>query len=159
VSAVEDLVGVRHGETLGDLLDAISVRDADKALRLLGHVLSQPRTTGVSVLLSLTTQTLALAYARALVDEGASASRLYDPLMEFLKSGKGVMTGRPWGEAVQSWVRAAGSWTSSELAAACETLLRADISLKDTRASSDEQVLATVILELCARRKSVPSKR
>jgi len=158
VGAVEDLVGVRYGETLGDLLDAIAVRNVNRALGLLGHVLGQSRTTGVSILLALTTQTLGLAYARALMDEGVPAARLYNALFDFLSAGKG-MTARPWKEAVKSWLNAASSWTGPELAAACEVLLRADISLKDTRSSSDEQRLTSLILELCARDQSVPAKR
>ncbi len=157
VSAVEDLVGVRHGETVGDLLDAIAFRDLNRALSLLGHVLSQSRTTGVSLVLALTTQTLGLAYARALLDEGVPTSRLYKALFDFLSAGKGL-TARPWGEAVNCWARAAGLWTSSELQDACEMLLRADISLKDTRSSSDEQLLTSLILELCAREKPATSK-
>jgi DNA polymerase-3 subunit delta len=158
VEAVEDLVGVRHGETLAELIDAIAARDASRSLTLLGPVLSQPKTTGVSILLALTTQILAMAHVRALMDEGVPAGRLQSLMWEFLPAGRGMMV-RPWKEAVPAFVRAAAPWTSAELAAACETLLRTDMSLKDTKSSSDEQILSTAILELCARRKAAPSKR
>jgi DNA polymerase-3 subunit delta len=140
---------VRHGETVADLLDAIGWRDAGKSLGLLPHVLSQPRNTAVSLLLALTTQTMGIAYARALLDEGVPSSRLTTMLFDFLKAGKGGVTARPWGEAVSAWVRASGKWTSNELDAACDALLRTDILLKETRVSSDEQILTSLILEIC----------
>jgi DNA polymerase-3 subunit delta len=157
-SAVEDLVGVRHGETLGDLLDAIAMRDPHRSLELLEPVLSQPRMSAYSMLLPLTVQMLGLAYAKALRDEGEPASRLFGLLMDFLKTGK-PFVGRPWGEAVGSWTRAVDLWTAAELSAALEALLRVDISLKETRSSSDEQVLSSLILELCMRRTPAPRNR
>jgi DNA polymerase III delta subunit len=158
VSAVEDLVGIRHGETLADLLDAMAVRDLDRALRLLPHVLSQPKITAVSLMLALTTQTLGIAYGRALLDEGEPASRLQSSLFGFLSAAKGAVTARPWGEAVRTWSRAVERWSSSDLEAACDALLRCDMRLKDTRASSDEQIITSLILELCAGGRSTPGQ-
>src|SRR5438045_3125296 len=40
--AVSAVVGVRRGETVGDLLDAVARRDAARAFGLVEHVLSQP---------------------------------------------------------------------------------------------------------------------
>jgi DNA polymerase-3 subunit delta len=145
---VEDLVGVRHGETSGDLLDAIARRDTAQSLSLLGHVLSQPRTAAVPFVMALTTQMLGVTYARQLLDEGTPYSRLAGELYNFLGAGKGV-TGRPWGEAVRSWMVTVKSWSSEQLEAASKALLQADMSLKGPRSSSDEQVLATLILALC----------
>jgi DNA polymerase-3 subunit delta len=156
VDAVEDLVGVRRGETLADLLDAIAVRDATRALNLLGHVLEQPRVNGVSIVLSLTTQTYAMAYARALLDEGEPQHRVERSLFTFLASGKGVMTARPWGEAVKGWMRSVNAWKLAELQAACDALLRADMALKETRSSSDEQLVASLVLQLCAGKAASP---
>ena len=148
-AAVEAVVGVRHGETLGDLLDAIAARDALRALELLPEVLQQPKTSAVTIVLALSTQTLAMAWGRALRDRGTSASRLEGEFFRLLKSGGSSYTGRSWGEAVRAWARHVDRWSASELDAAIETLMHADASLKDTRLSSDEQTLTNVILALC----------
>jgi DNA polymerase-3 subunit delta len=149
VAAVEELVGVRRGETLADLLDAVASRDAARAMLVLPQVLAAPRTTGVSVLLALSTQMMGMAYARALLDSGEPASRLQQALFGFLSASRGALTARPWGEAVRVWARAAEKWSGDDLDHACELLLRTDMQLKESRASSDEQVLATLVLELC----------
>lgn len=148
--AVTAIVGVRRGETLGDLLDRIAARDAQGALEMLEPVLGQPKTNAVTMLMALATQMFGIAYARASRDRGVPASRLSGELFGFLKAGGGAYTGRPWGEAAASWARAADSWTAAELETALDALLSADIALKESRVSSEEQVLTSLILILCA---------
>lgn len=146
--AVGAVVGVRRGETLGDLLDRVLARDAMGALALIDHVLAQPKTTAVSVVMALTTQMLALAYGRAARDRGIPAARLERELYALLKEGNAV-TGRPWGEAVSAWGRAIPSWDMHSLETAIDALLATDCTLKETRLSSDEQMLASLVLTLC----------
>src|SRR5437868_1968477 len=74
--AVADVVGVRRGETLGDLLDAIAQRDATTALGLVDHVLSQPKASAVTVVMALSTQFLALAWGQAMRARGTAAGQL-----------------------------------------------------------------------------------
>lgn len=148
-AAVSAVVGVRRGETLGDFLDAVARRDAPKALALLPHILEQPKTTAVSVVMALTTQTLALAWGEAMRGRGVSASRLEGEFFGLLKSAGGAYTGRPWGEAAKAWAKHVDRWSARSLDAALEALLAADIALKETRVSSDEQLLATLVLALC----------
>ena len=63
-AAVADIVGIRRGETLSDLLDAILERNTAKAVALVPHILTQPKTTAVSVaVMALSTQMLAVAWA------------------------------------------------------------------------------------------------
>ena len=57
--AVAAIVGVRRGETQADLLDAVADRNASRSLELIPHVLAQPKTTAVSVVMALSTQMLA----------------------------------------------------------------------------------------------------
>lgn len=147
--AVADVVGVRRGETLGDLLDRILDRDVTAALSLLPHVLSQPRTTAVSVVMALSTQMLALAWGRARLDEdGVSRGRLESEFFGLLKS-TGAYPGRPWGQAAGAWARAVPEWSMLELDRAAMALLAADVALKESRVSSDEQIVATLVLTLC----------
>jgi DNA polymerase III subunit delta len=148
-SAVSDVVGVRRGETLGDLLDRVADADAPGALALVDHVLAQPKVTGVSVIMALATQTLAIAYGVASRARATPVGRLSGELFTLLKE-TGAFPGRPWGEAVQAWVRGTDHWTPPALDHALDVLLAADRALKDTRVSSDEQLVAGVILTMCA---------
>jgi DNA polymerase III subunit delta len=146
--AVAAVVGVRRGETQADLLDAIADRNISRAFELIPHVLSQPKTTGVSVVMSLATQMLAISWGRARLDEGLSRARLAQEYFDFLRE-TGAYTGRPWGSATTAWSRGAERWSSEALDRSLDFLLQADIALKESRVSSEEQLLATVVLSLC----------
>jgi DNA polymerase-3 subunit delta len=148
-NAVAAIVGARQGETMGDLLDAILERDAGLSLGLLDTVLMQPKTNAVTIVMALATQTMAVAWARALRDRGTPMSQMYNELFGLLKESGGAFTGRSWGDAVKAWTRAVERWTTPELERALELLLDADAALKESRLSSDEQLLATLILSLC----------
>ena len=95
--AVAAVVGVRRGETMGDLLDAVAARDARRAVALVDHVLAQPKTSLVQVIMALSTQTLALACGRAMRAQGTPASRMEGEFFTLLREG-GAYPGRPWGE-------------------------------------------------------------
>ena len=147
--AVTAVVGARQGETMSGLLDAILDRDARRALGVLGPVLSQPKTSAVTIVMALATQTMAVAWARALRDRGTPMSQMYNELFGLLKESGGAFTGRSWGDAVKAWTRAVERWTTADLERALDRLLVADAALKESRLSSDEQLLATLILSLC----------
>jgi DNA polymerase-3 subunit delta len=144
---VSHVVGVRRGETLADLLDAVARRDVARALDLLPHILEQPKTSGVSLVMVLTVQTLAIAWGHAMRERGQRPD-----FFEFLRGASGVFTGRAWGDAARAWTDAIDHWDARSLDDALDALLAADIALKETRLSSDEQLLATLILSLCAPR-------
>jgi DNA polymerase-3 subunit delta len=147
--AVVAVVGVRRGETQADFLDAVADCNVSRALELIPHVLAQPKTTGVSIVMSLTTQMLAISWGRAKLDEGLSRGRLSQEYFDLLKE-TGAFTGRPWGSATAIWARSAERWSREALDHALDALLEADVALKESRVSSDEQLLATVVLSLCA---------
>ena len=146
--AVSAIVGVRRGETLGDLLDRVLAHDAPGALAVIDHVLAQPKVTAVSIVMALTTQMLAVAWARAARDRGFPAVGIDRELFALLKESS-PYTGRPWGEAVSAWSRAVPAWRQSELDAAIDALLAADYALKESRLSSDEQIIGSLVLTLC----------
>jgi DNA polymerase-3 subunit delta len=153
-TAVAAIVGVRRGETLGAFLDAVGARDAVLALELLPGVMAQPKASAVTVVMALTAQTLAVAWARTRCERGVATGRLAGELFGLLKEAGSVYTGRPWGEAVDAWARAAarsdeGNPGGSLLDAALDALLAADFALKETRLSSDEQLLTNLVLTLC----------
>lgn len=151
--AVAAVVGVRRGETLGDLLDAVARHDAPAAAALVPHVLDLPKSSAVTVVMALATQTLALAWGRARRARGASPAALAgfagsDAFMTLLKEQGGAYTGRPWGEAVRAWAAAVDRWTPEALDRALALLLDADVALKESRVSSDEQLLTTLVLAM-----------
>ena len=153
--AVSDVVGVHRGESLGDLLNAIAAKDTASALALLPGVLQQPKTSAVSIVMNLTTQTLAMAYGEAARARGTPARAMFNEYMALLKES-GAYPGRPWGEAVSAWSKYLDRWTAADLDAALAVLLAADSGLKETKLSSDEQLLATLVLTLCG---APPSRR
>jgi DNA polymerase-3 subunit delta len=146
--AVSDVVGVRRGESLGDLLDAVAARDAAIALGLIPIILQLPKTTAVSIVMALTAQTLALGYGEATLASGMLPRGLFNELMTLLKE-TGGFPGRPWGEAVNTWTKHATRWTAADIDTALTALLKADAALKETRISSPEQLLTTLVLALC----------
>ena len=152
--AVGDIVGVRRGESLGDLLDAVAAKDVDTALGLIPIVLQLPKTNAVSIVMALTVQTLALGFAEAALAAGTAPRGLFNELMALLKD-TGAFPFRPWGEAVNAWTKHASRWTAAEIDAALHALLAADAALKETRLSSPEQLLTTLVLALC----SQPTRR
>ncbi|MDO8501745.1 MAG: DNA polymerase III subunit delta [Gemmatimonadaceae bacterium] len=148
-SDVTAVVGVRRGETMADFLDEIARRNVPRALELVPQILSQPKTTAVSLVMALATQTIALAWGRARRNEGLSQSRLQSEYFGFLKQSGSAFTGRPWGSAVAAWTGAVDRWNEQSLGRALDSLLEADIALKETRFSSEEQVMATLVLSMC----------
>jgi DNA polymerase-3 subunit delta len=64
------------------------------------------------------------------------------------------MVGRPWGEAKSVWARAVERWSADDLRRGLRLLLEADVALKDTRVSSEEQVLLSLVLALSPRPKA-----
>lgn len=148
-AAVQAVVGIRHGETLADLLDCVARRDAALALSMLSRVMAQPKNSGVSVVIALTTQVFALAWGSAARAGGMNPGVLSREYFTVLKEA-GAFTGRPWGEAIQQWMKALPLWDAPRCDRALDLLLMTDRALKDTRSSSEEQVVETLVLALCA---------
>lgn len=148
-SAISAIVGVTPGETIIDFLDALSDRDISRALPLVPLILSQPKTTGVSIVMALSTQMLAIAWGQARLAEGASRGALAKEYFDMLKK-TGAFPGRPWGSASTAWTKAAGSWKPAEIQRVLEMLLDADVALKESRISSEEQLISSVVLAICA---------
>lgn len=148
-SAVSEVVGVRRGETVSDLLDRVLARDATGALALMPHILMQPKVTAVSVVMALATQMLAVAWGRARLDAGLSPGRLQGEYFALLKS-TGAYPGRPWNSAAPAWAGAAREWSTVACEAAIDALVAADVALKESRVSAEDQILATTILAVCA---------
>lgn len=149
IDAVSAVVGVRRGETVTDLLDAVARQDAATAITLVGHVLGQPKVTGVQIVMMLSTQAFALSFGRARRDAGIPTNRLPQEYFAFLKE-TGGFPGRPWGDAASAWTKVTDKWSRTACDRALRLLLEADMALKETTVSNAEQILMSLILGLCA---------
>jgi DNA polymerase-3 subunit delta len=108
--------------------------------------------------MALSTQTLAMAWGQTQRERGVPAGRMVGEFMNLLKQG-GAYPGRSWGEATSAWARHLDRWSARALDEALALLLDADVSLKETRLSSEEQVLATLVLGMCLAGESRPDER
>lgn len=150
-AAVSAVVGVRPGETMGDLLDAVARRDAKSALAMLPAVFQQPKSGGVPIVMALTVQTLGIGWAQAIRERGGRAD-----MFSLLKE-TGAYTWRSWSEFSTTCSQAATLWPPLAVDEGLAALLEADMALKTTKLSSDEQIIANLILALCgvaARRRA-----
>jgi DNA polymerase-3 subunit delta len=147
--AVSEIVGARVGEMLPDLLDAVAIRDGVRAQSLVGRVLAQPKTSGVQLVMALGTQTLAIAWGIARMTNSSREQRSSVDFWGLLKSSGSVFTGRSWSSAVDAWNRALKIWTADDAARALDALVEADVALKESRLSSEEQVIANLVYRMC----------
>ena len=129
------VVGVRRGETMGDLLDAVARRDAATALGLVAARAGAAEGHGGRRGDGAHHADLALAWGagdarRAASPPGVLAARVLRALLK----ETGAFPGRPWGEAV---TRVDGGHATAgpppQLDRALDLLLEADVALKETR--------------------------
>jgi len=144
---VTTLVGVRHGETIHDLIDAAMTRDAARAARLVERVLAQGGMSGVRIVTALGTALVGTALARAELDRGTPAGRLADAVFRHL------LAARPFGlrsykvESAQ-WAEWGARWKPPELRRALRLTLSADQALKSSGVSDDAGVIRQLVLSL-----------
>ena len=153
-AAVREIVGIRAGETSSDLLDRVCARDGVGAAALVPTVLSQPKTTGVSLVMALTTHMLALGHLIAARQAGMSTGQFSSELYTLFGEQRSAVVGRPWGEAIGTLARSTDQWDRRAVDRALSLLRDADSGLKDTSVSEEEQVVATLVMAMCARPRS-----
>jgi len=144
---VADLVGVRHGETAGDFLDAVSGRRFAAAAAMVPRLLAGPGTTGVRLVSSLGTVMIGLALARVHLDGGESRSAARERVFRTIQAVRPPGL-RNWGEEAARWVDDAANWTAEELEAGLAALLRADTRLKSTAVSGEAEIVAEAVLSM-----------
>lgn len=145
VEDIEEFVGVRHGETLADWVDAVAQRDVVRAVRLLDVVLPQPGITAVKMLNTLGTTLIGTRLTRALADQRKDARQVKDALWRYLKSARPTGIGR-YSEEIERWIAAARRWQGAELDAALRLTYEADEQLKSTTLSDAGATLTTLLL-------------
>jgi DNA polymerase III subunit delta len=149
-AAVTAVVGVRPGETLSSLLDAVADRDLSRALSLAGPVLRQPKITGVTLVMALSAQMLGIGWCRARRDAGAASSLIQREVFGIARRVAPFLDPRPIATRASVWLRASADWSSADVDSALNALLAADVALKETRVASEEQIVSTAVLAACA---------
>lgn len=145
VADIERFVGVRHGETLSDWLDAVSQRKMRRAMELLDIVMAQPGTSAVKMLNALGTSFVATRFTQALMrKQRKSARQLRDAVWRFLKSARIRSTPAE----VDRWIAAAGRWRADELDAVVGLIHHADDKLKSTTIGDSRATLANMLLRI-----------
>jgi DNA polymerase-3 subunit delta len=144
---VADLVGVRHGETLFDFVDAVTARHGVAAAEMTPRILEAPGVTGVRLVATLSTALVGVALARALLDEGTSRGAVEGRLLGAMKEAR-LWGLRDFRLEAERWTRDAALWTLAELEAAIADLLRADRRLKNTKVAGAAEVLQEALLAM-----------
>ena len=151
---VGDLVGVRHGETPGDFVDAVTGRRFAEAAAVVPRLLAGPGSTGVRLMTSLGTALVGLALARAHLDDGESRQVACDRVLRTIQALRppGLRT---WSEEAARWVDDAARWSADELNQALAALLRADTRLKSTAVTGEEGIVVECVLSLAVAERTV----
>ena len=152
IEAVNAIVGIRAGETMSDLLDAVCARTGTRAAGLVDLVLSQPKVSGVSLVMALTTHMLGIGHVLVARRNRTAPRQIAAELFAMLGEARSAVVGRPWGEAIAAWTRHADQWDEPAVERALGQLHAADGSLKESSLSSDEQMFGTLMLAMCHRR-------
>jgi DNA polymerase-3 subunit delta len=152
VDDVSALVGVRHGETLYDLVAAALERKGARAAQLVEPVLEQAGMSGVKIISLLGTHLVGTALARAERDRGVHLSRLADILY------RQMISVRPYGlrgykEEAARWAEWSAMWSHDELRAALRAALNADNALKTATVSDDRGIVTQLVLGFVATKR------
>jgi DNA polymerase-3 subunit delta len=146
---VGDLVGVRHGETLEDWVEAVLADQPSRALELTGPVLNQSGMSGVKLITALGTSLIGLKLARAHYDRGSRGGALERVLLDRFRQVRPFGLG-DWKQLARNWGRWAEAWSGARLGAALRATLEADAALKGTRISDEAGVVTDLVLRLAA---------
>ena len=144
---VADLVGVRHGETLHDFVDAVTGRQVVQAAEMVPRLLEAPGSSAVRLVAALSTALVGTAFARALLDEGQHTGAAETRVLGVIQENR-LWGLRNWRHEAAQWTRDAGRWTGAELETALEELLRADRRLKHTTVAGGAEILQEALLAM-----------
>lgn len=144
---VGDIVGIRHGETLEDWIEAVLGGDPARAVALGGRVIEQSGMSGVKMVTTLGTALVGLRLARAHYDKGSRGGALERVLFDRLRQVRPFGIG-DWKATTRKWSRWAETWPATRLRGAIRATLEADRALKGTRITDEAGLIAQLGLEL-----------
>jgi DNA polymerase-3 subunit delta len=144
---VGDIVGVRHGETVDDWVEAVLASDAARAVSLGRRVIEQSGMSGVKMVTAVGTTLIGVRLARAHYDGGSRGGALERTLLERLRQVRPFGLG-DWKRATRNWARWAEQWPAARLRAAIRATLESDMALKGTRISDEGSLVTDLALRL-----------
>jgi DNA polymerase-3 subunit delta len=144
---VADLVGVRHGETLHDFVDAVTGRRAVQAAEIVPRLLEAPGSSAVRLVAALSTALVGTALARALLDSGQRPGAVESQVLGVIQENR-LWGLRNYRHEASRWTRDAGLWTGADLDAALDELLRADRRLKHTTVAGGAEIIQEALLAM-----------
>lgn len=147
---VAQMVGVRHGETATDWVEAVLRRDTKRAVGLLDVVLPQSGVSAVKLVAVLGTNLVALRLARGLLDERTPPGRLAGRLLQELREIRPRLEGS-WSALASTWAAAAPQWNAADVDAALCAAYEADRRLKSTGVTDERGTLTHLVLGLALR--------
>ncbi|MEA3244710.1 MAG: DNA polymerase III subunit delta [Gemmatimonadota bacterium] len=148
---VDAVTGVTSGSTAADLIDLACARDGRAAAALVPVVLRQPKASAVGMVLSLSAHLLGIGVVLQERERRTSPRHVANAIYTMMGAARSAPVGRPWSEAVGTMTRTADRWDFGSVDRALGLLADADSALKNTSVSTDEQVLVTLLLTMCAR--------
>lgn len=145
---VARLVGVRHGETVQDFVDAALGRTPARAAMLVDRVLAQSGMTGVRMVTALGTAMVGTALARAALDRGLPRARVADSLLRDLMAARPAGVRGSYKVEAERWVSWVDKWSSAELREALRRTLATDRALKRSGISDEAGLVRQLVLSL-----------
>jgi DNA polymerase-3 subunit delta len=144
---VGEIVGVRHGETLDDWVEAVLLDRTAHAVSLIDRLLEQSGMNGVKLTTALGSALIGVQLARAKYDRGRQGGSLESDVMNSLRAARPFGIG-DWKVATKLWSRAAARWPASRLRVAIRAMVQADMALKGTRITDDSGTMTDLVLRL-----------
>ena len=147
-TGLADLIGVRHGETLHDWVDAVLLRDVPRASAILQTVLTGSGVSAVRLVATLGTGLIGVRLARALVDDGNSPTRIEGTIRKVVQRARIGWMFRDSGEPFAVWARAASMWSTREVDDAIRAAYECDKALKSTTVSDERGTVTEMLLKM-----------
>lgn len=144
---VGQIVGIRHGETIEDWVEAVLGDDAPRALGLGRRVIEQAGMSGVKMITALGTAFVGLRLARAHYDRGSRGAALERVLFDRLRQVRPFGLG-DWKATTRIWSHRAEAWPAARLRTAIRATLEADKALKGTRVTEEAGLVMDLVLRL-----------
>ena len=150
IEDVQEMTGVRRGETVHAFVDAVTGREFGAAAAMVRPLLEMPGNSGVRLVIALGISLSGVALARALLDRGDGSRAVGDALFQALNTSRPFGL-RKWGDEARRWQEDARRWTMDGLEHAMAELLRADRRLKATSLGGEVEVLGEAVLAMGGR--------
>jgi DNA polymerase-3 subunit delta len=145
---IADLVGVRHGETHHDWIEAVLLRDTPRATAILPVVLANSGISGVRLVAALGTGLIGVRLARAYLDDGNSSARVEGTIRKAVQRARIGWMFRDTRDPFPLWARAAELWTTQEIDETLRAAYECDKALKSTTVSDERGMITEMLLKM-----------